>query len=139
VSRYLLDTNTAADAVFGRRGVPERLKQARAAGRDIGIGIPVLGELYAGIEFSSSRDFNLDILRRSLKLFRLWPFTPEAAEVHGRLYAELRRRGRTIQQVDLQIAAIALSLGQCTVISDDSDLTAVPGLSVENWIVRKTP
>jgi len=138
VSRYLLDTNAAADAMFRRRGVPERLKQARVAGHDIGIGIPVLGELYAGIEFSASRDFNLDILHRSLKLFRLWPFTPDAAEVYGRLYADLRRRGRTIQQVDLQIAAIALTLGQCAVVSDDSDLTFVPGLSVENWATRKT-
>lgn len=139
MSRYLLDTNAAADAMFRRRGIPERLKQARAAGHDIEIGIPVLGELYAGVEFSASRDYNLDVLRRSMKLFRLWPFTPEAAEVYGRLYADLRRRGRTIQQVDLQIAAIALSLGQCTVVSEDSDLCAVPGLSVENWAVRKIP
>jgi tRNA(fMet)-specific endonuclease VapC len=85
VSRYLLDTNAAADAMFRRRGVPERVKAARAAGHDIGIGIPVLGELYAGAEFSASRDHNLDILRRALKLFRLWPFTPEAVQVYGRL------------------------------------------------------
>ncbi len=38
-----------------------------------------------------------------------------------------------MQQVDLQIAAIALCLGNCTVVSKDSDLAAVPGLSVENW------
>lgn len=136
MSRYLLDTNAAADAMFHRRGVPERVKAARAAGHDIGIGIPVLGELYAGAEFSASRDHNLAILRRSLTLFRLWPFTSEAAAVYGRLYAELRRKGRIIQQVDLQIAAIAVSLGRCTVVSEDSDLAAVPGLSVENWAVR---
>ena len=29
VSRYLLDTNAAADAMFRRRGVPERVKAAR--------------------------------------------------------------------------------------------------------------
>lgn len=137
MSRYLLDTNAAADTMFRRRGVPERVKAALAAGHDIGIGIPVLGELYAGIEFSASRDYNLGILRRSLRLFRLWPFTPEACEVYGRLYAELRRKGRIIQQVDLQIAAIAISLGKCTLVSEDSDFTSVPGLSVENWAVRK--
>jgi tRNA(fMet)-specific endonuclease VapC len=138
VSRYLLDTNAAADAMFRRRGVPERLKAARAAGNDVGIGLPVLGELYAGVEFSASRDHNLDILRRSMKLFRLWPFTAEAAEVYGRLYAELRRKGRIIQQVDLQISAIALTLGQCTVVTEDNDLSAVPGLKVESWAVPKT-
>ena len=72
-----------------------------------------------------------------MKLFRLWPFTPQAAAIYGRLYAELRRKGRVIQQVDLQIAAIALELGQCKVVTEDSDLSAVPGLSVENWAVQK--
>ncbi len=57
--------------------------------------------------------------------------------LHGRLYAELRRKGRIIQRVDLQIAAIALTLGQCTVVSDDTDLSAVPGLRLESWAALK--
>jgi tRNA(fMet)-specific endonuclease VapC len=133
VKRYLLDTGAAADTVFRRLGVHDRVKVARAAGHRIGIGLPVLGELYAGVEYSKTRDRNLEILRRNLRIFIFWPFTPEAAQIYGRLYAELRRKGRTIEQVDLQIAAIAFSLGNCTVVSKDSDLSAVPGLSVENW------
>jgi tRNA(fMet)-specific endonuclease VapC len=43
-----------------------------------------------------------------------------------------------MQQIDIQIAAIALSLGNCTVVSKDSDLAAVPGLEVENWSVPHT-
>jgi len=35
--------------------------------------------------------------------------------------------------INSQIAAIAFSLGNCTVVSADSDLGAVPGLTVENW------
>ncbi len=31
------------------------------------------------------------------------------------------------------IAAIALALGNTTVVTMDNDLAAVPGLSVENW------
>jgi tRNA(fMet)-specific endonuclease VapC len=38
-----------------------------------------------------------------------------------------------MQVVDVQIAAIALSLGNCIVVSKDSDLAAVPGLIVEDW------
>ena len=48
VKRYLLDTNAAANVIFRRRGLPERVKAARLAGFDIGIGIPVLGELLGG-------------------------------------------------------------------------------------------
>jgi len=56
-----------------------------------------------------------------------------AAREYGRLFAELRRRGRLIQPIDAMLAAIAFSLGNCTVVSTDSDLAAVPGLSFENW------
>jgi predicted nucleic acid-binding protein len=48
MNRYLLDTNVAADCLFRRRGVPERVKQARSMGHAIGIGVPVLAELWAG-------------------------------------------------------------------------------------------
>ncbi len=38
-----------------------------------------------------------------------------------------------MQQIDIMIAAIARSLGNCVVITDDTDLSAVPALRVENW------
>ena len=38
-----------------------------------------------------------------------------------------------MQQIDIMVAAIAFSLGNCTVVSDDTNLPAVPGLAVENW------
>ena len=132
--RYLLDTNAAGDCIFRRKGMHDRVRQAKASGARIGIALPVLAELLGGIEYSSSRDKNLDIVNRHLHLFRIWPFTMEAARVYGRLFAETRRAGRTIQGIDLLIASIALSLGSCTVVSSDSDMRAVPGLAVEDWV-----
>ena len=41
--------------------------------------------------------------------------------------------GRVMSIVDMQLAAIAFALGNCTVVTKDSDLSAVPGLQVENW------
>jgi tRNA(fMet)-specific endonuclease VapC len=134
--RYLLDTNAMGDFINRRRGVDERAKEMRKTGARLGTCIPVLGELFFGIELSQSRDMNLERLKRALAGVACWPYTREAAEEYGRLAAQLRRAGRTIQQVDLQLAAIALTLGQCTVVSEDSDLRAVPGLSVESWVLR---
>jgi tRNA(fMet)-specific endonuclease VapC len=131
--RYLLDTNAMADFINRRRGVDSRAKEARKGGARLGTCIPVMGELFFGIELSQTRDQNLTRLKRALAGLICWPFTSEAAEKYGRLAAQLRRAGRTIQQVDLQLAAIARMLGDCTVVSQDSDLLAVPGLSVENW------
>ena len=51
----------------------------------------------------------------------------------GRIAVELRRIGRLIGQNDMMNAAIARTTGNCTVVTMDSDLGALPGLPVENW------
>src|SRR5439155_27316803 len=96
--RYLLDSGPASDSIFRRRGVHERVRDARQRGAKIGIGMPVLGEIIGGVEASATRDENWDVLCRGLTIFILWPFDAAAAWEYGRLYAELRRTGRAMQQ-----------------------------------------
>ena len=133
MTRFLLDTNAASDFVNRRHGVFDRARREVAAGNSIGTAIPVLAEMVAGIERSASRDRNLKSLQLALGSLKLWPFDPPAAFEYGRLHAELRRLGRPIGVIDTMIAAVAKTLGDCTVVSTDSDLHAVPGLTVENW------
>lgn len=133
--RFILDTGAASDFINRRRGVYERARAETANGNRIGIGVPVLAELAYGIEFSASRERNMQRLHTALPAWKLWPFDEKAAFEYGRIAAELRRLGRPMQQVDIMLAAIAVSLGSCTVVSVDSDLTAVPGLTVENWSI----
>lgn len=99
----------------------------------IGTALPVVAEMLGGIEFSQTRERNLLILNRKLSLFRLWPFTLEVAREYGRLFAELRRNGRPMQVIDMMVAATARTLTDCIVVTTDSDLSAVPGLKVEDW------
>lgn len=131
--KYLLDANAVGDYIHKRRGVYARAEAARKTGARLGTCPPVVGEMYAGVEGSQSRDRNLKELKIGLKTLIIWPFGMEAAEQFGRLRAELKRIGRPRQVVDIQLAAVARVLGDCTVVSSDTDLLAVPGLSVENW------
>jgi tRNA(fMet)-specific endonuclease VapC len=133
MKRYLLDTGIMGDFVNHRRGVDTQVHEPRRRGARIGCCMPVLGELFFGIEASATREENRKRLKRALSRIICWPFDRLAAEEYGRLAAELRRIGRKMQQIDIQIAAIALSLGDCSVVSADSDLAAVPCLRVENW------
>jgi tRNA(fMet)-specific endonuclease VapC len=133
--RFVLDTGIAGDYIDRRRGVFERARHEIAEGNRIGIVVPVLAELVYGIELSASRDRNMQRLRSALPAWRIWPFDEKAAFEYGRIAAELRRMGRPMQQIDMMLAAVAFSLGNCTVVSDDTDLAAVPGLAVENWAV----
>jgi tRNA(fMet)-specific endonuclease VapC len=133
VRRYLLDTGIMSDLMNDRCGVRDRVKAAWRRGDRIGTCWPVVGELWYGLERSSSWERNLPILLRTLNEVLKWPFEDEAAKQFGRLHHELRRVGRVMQIVDMQLAAIAFALGNCTVVTKDGDLSAVPGLQVENW------
>jgi tRNA(fMet)-specific endonuclease VapC len=133
MTRYLLDTNAMGDFIDHRRGVDARVRDARIRGAVIGTGMPVAAELFFGVEFSVSREVNRSRVVRALSRIKCWPFDRPAVEEYGRLAAELQRIGRPMQQIDIMIAAIARSLGNCVVIIDDSVLSAVPGLRVENW------
>jgi tRNA(fMet)-specific endonuclease VapC len=133
VKRYLLDSNAVTSMANNRSPLMGHLENARRRGCRIGTCEPVIAELFYGLEMSTSRAVNQALLLRCLRYLSCWPLDRSASEIYGRLYADLRRRGRPMQVIDIMLAAIALSLGNCTVVSTDSDLLAIPGLSVENW------
>ncbi len=131
--RYLLDTNAMGDLINRRRCVDDRVREARVLGAVIGTCEPVVAELFFGVENSASRDENLRRLKAALARVKCWPFDRNASQEYGRLATQLKRTGRPMEQIDIMVAAIAISLGNCTVVSADKDLNAVRGLTVKNW------
>jgi len=134
--KYLLDTGAASDCINRRGSTWMSAREAICQGATVGICVPVLAELFAGIELSHTRDVNLERLERFLPNFRIWPFDLKAAHEYGQLFAHLRRSGRPMQQIDIQVAAITLSLGNCTLVSKDRDFLAIPSLNLVDWSTR---
>ena len=134
VERYLFDSGIMNALIAHSPAVIERIRKERKAGNRIGTGTPIVGELFSGLQFSSSRERNEVRLRRALSELIIWPYDLIAAENYGHIHAELRRIGRPMQTIDTMATAIATTLGNCTVVTTDSDLNAVPGLHVENWL-----
>lgn len=83
MTRFLLDTGIAGDYIGRRRGVYERAREAVLRGDRVGIGLPVLAELWYGVENSSTRDRNSERLRRVLPDLVVWPLTEQAARPTG--------------------------------------------------------
>lgn len=133
IKRYLLDSNMLSPYLDRREPVAGRIRDAVQRGCRVGTCEPVVAEMMYGLQLSSQPDKNLARLNVGLKPIACWPLDRGASMVYGQLAAELRRIGRPMQTIDIMMAAIAISLGNCTVVTTDSDLLAVPGLSVENW------
>lgn len=133
MNKYLLDSNALNQLIDHRPIFQSRVHQARVRGARIGTCEPVVAEMFQGLEFSSSKELNRQRLITALSRLRSWPFDRRAADEYGRIAAELKRLGRRMQTIDMMIAAIALAMKNTVVISSDTDMLAIPGLSVENW------
>src|ERR671935_1842449 len=96
---YLLDTNSMGHFINRRRGVDGKVREARRRGAVLGTCLPVVGELFFGVENSASRDENRKRLLHALAGIRCWPFDFAAAKEYGLIATELKRAGRIIQQI----------------------------------------
>ena len=135
MTKYLFDSGILSAFIDRRLGVYEQAHDRTAEGHRIGTCIPVLAEMVAGLERSSTRNKNMKTLRMALPTLKVWPFEQDGAFEYGRIYAELARLGRPMGIVDMMVAAVAKTLGTCMIVSTDTDFVAVPGLSVENWTI----
>jgi tRNA(fMet)-specific endonuclease VapC len=133
MKRYLLDSNAIEMLVRKDPGFMARAMDATEEGGLLGTALPIVGEFLGGIEGSASVGKSMPKARRTLNKLKHWPFDFAAAVEYGRQCGTLRKRGITIQPFDLMAAAIALTIGQCTIVTSDSDFQRVPGLNVENW------
>lgn len=98
--RYLLDSGPAFDFLFKRKGIDTRVMELRRNGYKVGICVPILGEILGGIEASGSRDTSWSIAQSRLGKLLCWPYEKPAAHAYGQIFADLKKRGRVIQQID---------------------------------------
>ena len=131
--RYLLDSIALNQFVFRRSGVYERAIETRKQGAIIGTCTPVVAEILGGTRYSQTSEVNLPRVEQILKQLKVWAFDIAAAHEYGRIYSELRRTGIQMQVIDRMIAATAITIPNCTVITSDSDFARVGTLNIENW------
>lgn len=129
--RFILDTNHVSSLLKGDAWLTKRIQGEADA--EIGIGIPSVAELFEMVYKSSRLGENLANLEHILNSFTIWPFDLVAAHDYGLLSAELRRIGRPIPVIDMQIAAIVRSNELILLTADKNHFSRVPGLHWECW------
>jgi tRNA(fMet)-specific endonuclease VapC len=75
----------------------------------------------------------MEKLQAFFERFVSYPVDDAAAEVCGRVRAQLAGRGKPIGPNDLLIASIALSRQQTLVTHNLGEFSRVEGLSLEDW------
>jgi tRNA(fMet)-specific endonuclease VapC len=129
---YLLDTNHVSEMLKQTSKLSQRLELLEDI--ELGLPMPGIGELWYMVHNSARVAENTTRLNVVLQGIRRWEFSESAAMEFGRIKAELRRAGRTIPDVDIQIAAIAL-VENLTVLTADSHFGYISSVRTENWTV----
>jgi tRNA(fMet)-specific endonuclease VapC len=129
---YLLDTN-AWIAVLNPGVSPVKSRLSAHQPDEIALCSIVKAELFFGAYRSTKQAANLQLLERLYRQFRSVPFDDAAAEVYGRIRANLAARGTPIGPNDLMIAATALANNLILVTHNTKEFFRVTGLILEDW------
>jgi len=130
--KYLLDTNVCIRYLNGRsKNIRKNIATKRP--QDIFLCSIVKAELFYGSMKSDFPDKNLARQKNFVDHFISLPFDDKAAEIYGRVRAQLEKAGTPIGPNDLLIAAIALSNGLTLATANIREFTRVENLVCEDW------
>jgi len=129
--RYLLDTNTASHIIKGNVShVRERLLKVPTT--DVAISVITEAELRFGLRKRPEATRLAVAVEEFLKYMDIRPWDSVAASHYAELRAVLEAAGTPVGNLDLMIAAQAMSLGTI-LVSGDRVFRRVKGLKVEDW------
>ncbi|SDE57013.1 tRNA(fMet)-specific endonuclease VapC [Variovorax sp. CF079] len=131
--RYLLDTNICIYiAKHNPATVRARFEQLSAD--VLAMSVITLGELQHGAEKSQARSKALAALRQLQSAIQVEPLTQAVGQHYGQIRSVLERKGQSIGNNDLWIAAHARAEGWVLVTNNEREFSRVDDLAVENWV-----
>jgi predicted nucleic acid-binding protein len=127
VADFLVDTSVLIDALNGKRGRNEALRDLVRQGHMLASCAVTVAEVYAGMHPSEAQATG-GLLSR----LRYCETPPEAARIAGRLQYDWRRKGHTLSLADSLIAATALHHG-LILITDNAKHFPMPQLPMHTF------
>ncbi len=129
----MLDTNICSYII---RNTPEeiriKLKKVEQE-HELSLSSIVVSELFHGA-YKKNSERLINLVKSFVENFTIYSFDTKAAEIYGKIRAELERKGNIIGAYDLQIAAHAVSLNAVVVTNNEKEFRRIENLKMENWI-----
>ncbi|MEH2166676.1 MAG: type II toxin-antitoxin system VapC family toxin [Nostoc sp.] len=129
---YLLDTNIVSYILKRNVIVDQKFREVLRLKQDVFISCITYYEVKRGL-LAINATRQLVEFNKFCQVYKIILIDDlEIIELACEIYVDLQRRGFTIQEQDILIAATAIARG-LILVSNDSDLLRVEGLSLDNW------
>lgn len=130
--RFFVDTNIWVFCLRGRsREAWSRIVSVPAS--KIVLALQTYAELHLGVEKCARPTQELAKLNAVISPYAVVLPSLATAERYAHIRADLERRGLSISEQDLWVAASALDEGGTVVTNNVAEFARIPGLSVEDW------
>ena len=127
---YMLDTDTVSLIVRNHTPVIKNL--IKHEDDEICISAITYAELSYGLEKKGS-DKLFNEVRLIMKKLSIIEFDESQSELYGKIRVELEKSGTPIGNMDMLIAAAALSTGAILVSHNKKHFSKIKGIKVEDW------
>ena len=127
---YMMDTDTVSLIVRNNQSVINNLMQHEDD--EICISAITYAELYYGLEKKKSEKLFSEVNTIMGKL-SIISFDDSQSELYGRIRAELEKTGANLGDMDMLIAAAALSQDAILVSHNVKHFSKIQGLKTEDW------
>ena len=129
---YLLDTDICS-YILKEKPASVREKFQQVNSESLHVSVITCAELLYGVRRSASAVINESVVLDFLSRLTVLHWTMDAASSYGSLRVALESKGDVIGNMDMLIAAHALSVKFTVVTNNLPHFSKVPGLLVENW------
>jgi tRNA(fMet)-specific endonuclease VapC len=130
---YMLDTNICI-YIIKKRPISLMEKFNNIPKSNLCISVVTYAELQYGVERSSSKKMNQGILNDFISNLTVLSWDNDAARQYGKIRSTLEKNGIPIGNMDILIAAHALSQ-KCILVSNNlREFKRVKNLKYENWV-----
>jgi len=131
--KFLLDTDTCVYLLNGNPSLKKKVEEVGVF--SLAISNSVLAELYFGAYNSKKAEDNLKRINLFKKNLTILSDSEESALRFGKIKADLRSKGKIIEDFDILIASVAI-VNSCILITNNTDhFERIDGLRIENWLI----
>jgi len=127
---YMLDTDTLSHVV--KKHLPVIKKLINHEEDEIYISAITNAELFYGLEKKKSQKLFNEV-RSVIGKCTIIDFDASQSELYGRIRVELEKSGSPLGDMDLLIAAAAISTGAILVTHNTRHFSRIKGLKIEDW------
>ena len=128
---YLIDTDILIYSLKGREIVQKRFIENEKIPKSISV--VTYGELLFGAKKSTNSEKNLAVVYRIKELFSIIDVDKAVMETFSDLKVKMQKIGTVIDDMDLLIAATALTMNFILVTNNEKHFRKIAGLKIENW------